>query len=89
MITHQSMSPFTVPTQWESFLDWVLSIEMDYRGEKHPHHATLSRTTRDPNAMDIDAMWKTEKLSKEQEDCVTTRLSVMGSRLHTVRVRRG
>ena len=68
------MSPFTVPTRWESFLDWVLSIEMDYQGEKHPRHATLSRTTRDPNAMDIDAMRKPEKLSKEQEDWMAKKL---------------
>ena len=74
MITHRSMSPFTVPTRWESFLDWVLSIEIDYRGEKYPCHATLSRTTRDPNAMDIDAMRKPEKLSKEQEDWMAKKL---------------
>ncbi|KAM5530890.1 hypothetical protein V8D89_015422 [Ganoderma adspersum] len=74
MITHKSMSPFTVPNRWENFLDWALSIEMDYQGEKYPHHATSSRTTRDPNAMDIDAVWKPQKLSKEQEEWMSKKL---------------
>ncbi|KAI1783209.1 hypothetical protein LXA43DRAFT_1187130 [Ganoderma leucocontextum] len=74
MITHRSMSPFTIPTKWENFLDWVLEIEMNYRGNKYHKAASSSRPTRDPDAMDIDAMRKPEKLSKEQEDWLARKM---------------
>lgn len=74
VVTQRTMSPYTIPTKWEHYLNWVLSIETEYRGEKFTRHATSSRTTRDPNAMDIDAVRKPEKLSKEQEEWLSKRL---------------
>ena len=74
MITHQSLSPATVPTKWENFLNWTLTIKANYQQNKFTRTTTMSRTTRDPDAMDIDVMHKPEKLSKEQEDWLTKKL---------------
>ena len=74
MITHQSLSLATVLTKWENFLNWTLTIEANYQQNKFTRTTTMLRTTRDPDAMDIDAMHKPENLSKEQEDWLTKKL---------------
>lgn len=70
MITHRQLSPATVPTKWENYLDWVLSIEMQFRDNPNSRahqHTPVAPRAKDPNAMDVDAIRKPEKLAKEQE----------------------
>jgi hypothetical protein len=71
MVTFAQVTPHAVPTSWEKYLDWCLGIEMNLREEhrRGSQAAAPSFTTprKDPNAMDVDAMRKPEKLSKEQE----------------------
>ena len=77
MVTHWQISPATVPTRWENYLDWVLGIEMQFRdnlNNTQTHAHTTTTTRKDPNAMDIDAMRKPEKMSKEQLDWLSNKL---------------
>ena len=70
MTAYCEITPATVPTKWENFLDWVLGVEMRHRNNLNTRsRQTGSTTTRskDPNAMDIDAVRKPEKMAKEQE----------------------
>ena len=55
-------------------MEWVLDIEMKLREDRKPStsssQANPSKSSRDPNAMDIDAIKKVDKLSKEQEEWI-------------------
>ncbi|EJF55502.1 hypothetical protein DICSQDRAFT_175825 [Dichomitus squalens LYAD-421 SS1] len=69
MTAMRQVNPMLIPTKWEHYLDWVLKLEMETRGNQAKpslQQHTASRPPRDPNAMDVDAMRKPEKLSKEQ-----------------------
>ncbi|TFK57262.1 hypothetical protein OE88DRAFT_1620303 [Heliocybe sulcata] len=73
MVTISQTTPAAIPTEWEQYLDYVLGIEMHLRndGLKWNTTSTPRAPARDPNAMDIDAVKKAEKLSKEQEEWLT------------------
>lgn len=68
MVTTAKINPSIVPTTWESYLKWVLDIDMKLRkeGQCKPSGGTTSQNTaKDPNAMDIDNMHKPKKLAEE------------------------
>ena len=65
-----------VPTMWARYLDWVLGLEMDLRGNKDRPQASSSsiRAPADPNAMEVDALKKPQKMSKEQVEWLEKKL---------------
>lgn len=71
MTTVAQVNPAQVATTWETYLEWALDIEMKMREQGKDKHiggtSSGSRSTpKDPNSMDIDAVKKAEKLSREQ-----------------------
>lgn len=73
-VTMRTTSPHLVPKTWENYLDWVLSLEMQLRDTKHLANTHTTPRQKDPNAMDIDALKKPEKLSKEQVEWLEKKL---------------
>ena len=72
MVTYTTIHPDNVPATWETYLEWVLDIEMKLREDRKPSvqysQGTQAKASKDPNSMDIDTIKKPEKLSKEQEE---------------------
>ncbi|EJF57595.1 hypothetical protein DICSQDRAFT_173828 [Dichomitus squalens LYAD-421 SS1] len=66
----QQVNLMLIPTKWEHYLDWVPKLQIGTRGQQH----TTSRPPRNPNAMDVDAMRKPEKLSEEQLEWLNKKL---------------
>ncbi|TBU48742.1 hypothetical protein BD309DRAFT_853390 [Dichomitus squalens] len=73
----QQVNPMLIPTKWEHYPDWVLKLERETRGNQAKSSSqqhTTGRPPRDPNTMDINAMRKPEKLSKEQLEWLDKKL---------------
>ena len=75
-VTIKITDPQKVPTTWARYLDWVLGLEMDLRGNKDRPQASSSsiRAPADPNAMEVDALKKPQKMSKEQVEWLEKKL---------------
>ncbi|EJF59973.1 hypothetical protein DICSQDRAFT_171460 [Dichomitus squalens LYAD-421 SS1] len=73
MTAMQQVNLMLIPTKWEHYLDWVLKLEMETRGNQAKlslQQHTTSRPLQNPNAMDVD----TKKLSKEQLEWLDKKL---------------
>ncbi|TBU36312.1 hypothetical protein BD309DRAFT_1024436 [Dichomitus squalens] len=71
------LMPKSLRNSWEHYLDWVLKLEMETGGNQAKSSSQQHMNSCppwDPNAMDVDAMRKPEKLSKEQLEWLDKKL---------------
>lgn len=67
VVTIEQTQPTRIPKTWEAYLDYMLSLEMNLR-EDQQFTRPAAPTSKDPTPMDVDALKKPEKMTKEQED---------------------